>query len=168
MIRLFAAMTKEGIIAINDELPCMLKDDLKFFRDQTLNRTVVMGRNTFKAMGKALPYRQNLVLTREPTQRDHDEHPEVFFLTPELLEHFDNFDVIGGAEIYRLFLQKRLVDEMYLTVMDLDVTEGVLTRFPLDAVHYDFDVLNPEIIANHLKDERNDAPFTIYKFSKRK
>ncbi len=165
MIRLIAAMTTDGIIAVNGDLPCVLKDDLKFFQRTTHGRTVVMGRKTYDTLGKALPNRHNLVLTRDAWTRQGEK--DVLYLNTQMMKVFDDYDVIGGAEIYRWSLENDLVDELILTIVDYDVPEGVITRFPMECLR-NFDLFKSETLYNHPHiDERNDAPFSIYKFKRK-
>jgi dihydrofolate reductase len=60
------AMTPEHIIGKGGDLPWNLPDDLKFFKEHTSGHPIVMGRKTFDSIGRPLPKRQNIVLTRDP------------------------------------------------------------------------------------------------------
>lgn len=65
-ISLIAAMSLQGVIGKDNQLPWHYPEDLKYFRAKTLGHTVVMGRNTFLSLGKPLPKRRNIVLTSNP------------------------------------------------------------------------------------------------------
>ncbi|MCH2062100.1 MAG: dihydrofolate reductase [Roseibacillus sp.] len=99
------AMTPERIIGRDNKLPWHFPEDLRFFKRTTSGHPVVMGRKTFDSIGRALPNRQNIVLTR-----DHSwsaEGVEVIHSPDELgslrLQSPSVF-IMGGAEIYALFL----------------------------------------------------------------
>jgi len=101
------AMTPERVIGKDNDLPWRLPEDLKMFKRTTSGHPVVMGRKTWDSLGKfkPLPGRQNIVITRDPNWLE--EGAEVIYAVDELksleLEN-EHVYVIGGAEIYKLFL----------------------------------------------------------------
>lgn len=107
-ISLIAAMDANGVIGAEGGMPWHLPDDLRWFKQNTRHKPIVMGRRTFESIGRALPQRRNLVLTRRP---DFDGHDDV-----EIIGNFDTavarvaatdaaeLMVIGGAQIYALAL----------------------------------------------------------------
>ena len=96
------AMSENHVIGMNGRLPWHLPNDLKRFRALTINENVVMGRKTFASIGKALPMRHNLVLTRDANFSA--ENVEVVGSKEEVLRRdLARIFVIGGEEIYRLF-----------------------------------------------------------------
>ena len=121
------AMTPERIIGRDGDLPWHFSEDLKFFKRTTSGHPVVMGRKTYDSIGKPLPKRQNIVLTRD--ERWTAEGVEVIH-SPDDLTSLDLQDphvfIIGGAQIYALFLP--LLDELLLTWV-YEPHEGD-TRFP--------------------------------------
>ena len=95
------AMADNGVIGRGQGLPWHLPDDLRRFKTLTIGHTVLMGRRTFETIGRALPGRRNLVLTRDPLWRAPGCEP---FTTVEAA--FDAAEgerlfVIGGAAVYR-------------------------------------------------------------------
>ncbi|MFZ4461850.1 MAG: dihydrofolate reductase [Patescibacteria group bacterium] len=114
------------LILAHDESRCLGKDgglawsnseDLKHFKESTKGHTVIMGRKTFDSIGKALPDRRNIVLSRNS---DSIKGAEVFDSIESILASFENTDmgrvfVIGGAEIYRQFLERDLADELWIS-----------------------------------------------------
>lgn len=72
-----AAMSENRVIGAANKIPWHYPEDFKWFKKMTLGSTVVMGRKTFESLGKPLPNRKNLILTRHPRQLIH-QHPEVF------------------------------------------------------------------------------------------
>lgn len=124
-------------IGKDNQIPWYLPNDLKWFKKTTINHHVLMGRKNFEAMGKPLPKRTNIVLTRNP-----------FFLATgclvvhsleeglELAESHgvDELFIIGGEQIYRAFIP--YYDKLYLTEIDIDIP-GADTFFPeIDLADY--------------------------------
>lgn len=114
MLALVVAAAENGLIGRDNQLPWHLPADLKHFKTITLGKPVIMGRKTFASIGKPLPGRRNLVLTRDArfaadgveTVRSLEEALERTADAPEVM-------VIGGAEIFRLALP--LAQRIYLT-----------------------------------------------------
>ena len=136
------AMTPEHIIGKGGELPWNLPDDLKFFKGHTSGHPIVMGRKTFDSIGRPLPKRQNIVLTRDPKW----SHNGVEMIqNPEDLAKLKLIDqrvfVIGGEQIYRFFLP--ILDEIIITHV-ADSYEGD-TYFP----QYSHLFPNSDIILEH-------------------
>lgn len=118
MINIIVAMDKNGLIGRSGSLPWHLPSDLRFFRDTTLGQIVVMGSKTYASLGKPLPNRINMVLSRNngcTMQRVLD-----------LAEGNDIF-VIGGANVYEQFMP--IADRLIITHIDAEF-EGD-TYFPL-------------------------------------
>jgi dihydrofolate reductase len=121
-ISLVVAAARNGVIGSNGKMPWHLPADLKHFKNVTWGLPIVMGRKTFESLGKPLPGRQNIVITRQP-----DFHPEGVFIaaSPEqaLLvarsAEAKEVCIIGGGEIYNLFLP--MADRLYLTRVQADV-----------------------------------------------
>ncbi|RYG73567.1 dihydrofolate reductase [Lentibacillus lipolyticus] len=119
MISLLVAMDRNRVIGYQNDLPWHLPNDLKFFKQKTTGSTIFMGRKTFEAIGKPLPNRENMVITRKQTgfpegieavhhigavlDRNHERPEEEIF-------------VIGGADIFRQLLP--YADRMYITLID--------------------------------------------------
>lgn len=99
------AMTHERVIGKGGDLPWHLPEDLKFFKRTTLNHPIIMGRKTYESIGRPLPKRQNIVLTRDANWSAEGvkviNHPKEIF--SQELERSRVF-VIGGAEIYKAYL----------------------------------------------------------------
>lgn len=125
-----AAVAKNGVIGKGSELPWTIPEDMKFFRDSTRGQIVVMGRKTYESLGKALPKRENGVVTRNADLVLPDAI--VFGSLAEAIQHYrgqaqlqtlDLF-VIGGAEIYAL--ARPMLDELWLTEIDSEVQGDIL------------------------------------------
>lgn len=98
------AMTADRVIGKDGTLPWHLPEDLKFFKRTTSGHPIVMGRKTYESIGRPLPKRRNIVLTRD--KEWSAEGVEVIH-APEQLPDLPGLDgrvfIIGGAEIYRAF-----------------------------------------------------------------
>ncbi len=122
-VAMIAAMGRNHVIGTDGGLPWRLPRDLKQFRTLTTGKPVVMGRKTYESIGRPLPNRANIVLTRQTdfaaegvlVVRTVDEALEVARREAARLGA-DEVCVIGGGEIYRAFLP--LTDRLYLTVVE--------------------------------------------------
>ncbi len=126
-LTLVAAMARNGVIGDSGAMPWHLPADLKHFKAVTLGHPVLMGRKTFEAIGRPLPERLNVVISRSQS-----ELPAGVVLTESLEAGIkacagaDRIMIIGGGEVYRQTL--RLATRLELTLIDA-VLEGD-TRFP--------------------------------------
>ena len=141
MIIAIVAVAKNLAIGKDGKLPWHYPADLKFFKDTTTGNAVVMGANTFEAIGKALPNRLNVVLSR----RRRIDSPDVMQLASfeevvELSKYLNrDIYIIGGAKTYEAFadvIDKWLVTEVPIDVPDADVfmPGDFLDDFEVDAM----------------------------------
>ena len=119
IISLIAAMDKNRVIGKNNTLPWSMPADLKRFREITKGKPVIMGRKTFESIGRPLPDRLNIVMTRDKNYRAKGcvmvhSVEEAIAAAGDAAEIM----VIGGAEIFGQFLP--LADKMYLTIIDAE------------------------------------------------
>jgi len=105
-VSLIAAVAQNGVIGRNNDLPWSIKDDMRFFVQKTKGHAVIAGRKNFDAMGKALPERENYVVSRSPSPIVGARAVESVEAALELAEAAGETEafVIGGAEIYALAL----------------------------------------------------------------
>lgn len=117
---LIAAMGENRVIGVDNQLPWRLPGDLKYFKARTLGKPVVMGRKTWDSLGRPLPGRLNLVVSRQAGLQL--EGAEVFASLPEALQRaqswaqeqgVDEVMLIGGAQLYEQALP--LAERLYLT-----------------------------------------------------
>ncbi|MGJ1268476.1 dihydrofolate reductase [Sphingobacterium spiritivorum] len=159
-ITLIVAAAENNVIGKDNQMPWHLPNDFKYFKKNTLEHSVIMGRKTFEAIGKALPDRRNIVISRN--QDFH--HPDVDTansLQEAILYCRDEREVfvIGGANIYEQtlpFAHKVLLTRVHTTI------EG-------DAV---FPVLNPEEWAleseeKHFADDKHAFDYTFQIFNRK-
>ena len=121
-INVIVAMTKRRIIGKDGTLPWHLSEDLKLFKAHTTGNIVIMGRKTFDSIGRPLPNRRNLVVSRSIHENEKVAGVEYF---PDL-EHALNaaqdgsgkIFIIGGASIYQQMIEK--ADRLYISLVDGD------------------------------------------------
>lgn len=132
MFKLISALSENGVIGSNNGIPWKIPEDLRRFKQLTTNSVVVMGRKTYESLPiKPLPNRLNVVLTRQKDYLTSSEGVIVVNSLQQLLEPRWNEDlwVIGGEQVYKLFLENGLVNALYLTRVH-HFFEGD-ARFPL-------------------------------------
>ena len=120
-IALVVAVARNGVIGAGGRLPWRLADDLQFFRRVTMGKPIVMGRKTFDSIGRPLPGRLNIVVTRDVDWRREGalSAPDLDAAIALARRHAPDAEeicVIGGAEIYRQAAP--LADRIYLTRVD--------------------------------------------------
>ncbi len=125
-IVLIAALAKNGVIGKDGALPWHLPDDLKHFKALTLGKPIVMGRKTYASVGRPLPKRRNVVLSRTSGPIEGVELVRSLDEALALLRDEPEVCVIGGGEIYAAFLP--LATRLELTHVEADV-EGD-AKFP--------------------------------------
>lgn len=115
MISFLWAEDENGLIGKNNELPWRLPADLKYFKETTMGHPIIMGRKTYESIGKPLPGRTNIILTRDKNFRAKD--CLIFYSKEELLDWVHNYNsevfVTGGSEIYKLLLND--ATKLYVT-----------------------------------------------------
>lgn len=161
-ISLILAMDELRGIGINNKLPWRLPADLAFFKKTTLGHTILMGRKTYESIGRPLPGRQNVVLTRDASFVA--EGCEVVHSAEEVAAAYgragskaaEELFVIGGAEVYDLMLPQ--ADRMYIT--------EIAHRFEADAFFPEVDRGQWRVVSREkgIRDEKNpyDFEFVIY------
>ncbi len=153
-LSIVVACSKNRVIGKDNQLPWRLPDDLRRFKAITAGYPVIMGRKTFESIGKPLPQRENIVITRQKDFRPAGVQvagslEEAIELCGSASEVF----IIGGAEIYRLALSR--TDRIYLTSVESEI-EGD-AYFP-DWSGEGFVPISEE---KHAADERHALPFSF-------
>lgn len=159
-LSLIVAMAENRCIGIENRLPWHLPEDLKFFKKTTLGKPIIMGRKTFDSIGKPLPGRTNIVVTRNEAWQ-HEAVKVVNTLEAAIKEArhvceengIDEAVIIGGEQIYHLALD--YVNCLYITRIKA-VVEG-------DAFFPEFDQSKWRIAdkIEHFSDERNPYDYTV-------
>ena len=156
MISLIVAASENGVIGRDGDLPWRQSDDLRRFKAVTMGKPIVMGRKTWESIGRPLPGRQNIVVSRQPGLEI--EGVDVVASPAGAIDvaaGASEIMIIGGSEIYTLFLP--LADRVYLTRVHADV-EGD-ARFP--ELDDDWQLVSVE---RHAADDNNDhdMSFRVY------
>lgn len=120
MISLLVAMDKNQVIGLNGDMPWHLPNDLKYFKEKTMNNTIIMGRKTFESLGRVLPNRHHVVVTRNRNITLPKE-VDVIYDTKEIFELNKNnlgkeTFVIGGGKVFEQILPN--ADRLYITLID--------------------------------------------------
>jgi len=154
IISMIAAMDNNRAIGIENRLPWHLSADLQHFKKLTLNKPILMGRNTYESIGKPLPGRLNIVVTRDQTyQAAGCTIAHSFEDAVRKAGDVDELMIIGGASFYQQTLKH--ADRLYLTFVDTEVTG--------DAFFPDWDTHSWQELSreNHQKDEKNNYNYSF-------
>lgn len=124
-INLIVAKSSNNVIGSNNELLWKIPNDLKYFKKVTTNSVVIMGRKTFESIGKILPNRLNIIISKQSGDLKEiykgcknclffDNFNDMFlFINDQDL--YKNIFVIGGGEIYKYFIENNLINKFYIT-----------------------------------------------------
>ncbi|GIL16626.1 MAG: dihydrofolate reductase [Oligoflexia bacterium] len=160
-----AAMSRNRVIGKENKLPWHLPEDLKYFKEKTKGKIMIMGRKTFDSIGqRPLPGRLHIVITRNPDYKSKDDLVKIvssleqaIALAKTLIGHPypDEVFVVGGAEIYKQALP--LLNRLYLTVIEKDY-EG-------DAFFPEFEQFNYKLVS---KDSHTgEIPYSFQIFERK-
>lgn len=154
MISLIVAASTNNVIGVQGELPWRLSSDLKRFKGLTMGKPIVMGRLTFESIGRPLPGRQNIVITRQADYRA-DGCDVVHSIDKAVAAAGDAEEImiIGGGHIYQQFLP--LAERIYLTRVRVKIDGDV---FLPDFDSSDWRETSRE---EYAADEVNDYDFTV-------
>jgi len=152
------AISENHVIGKDNKLLWYLPNDLKHFKEITTGHTVIMGRKTYESVGKPLPRRRNIIITRQAITIDGCEVVNSIEAALALCRDEDEVFIVGGAEIYKQSMH--LTDRIYLTI-----------------VHKDFegDSFFPEIKKtewkevfreDHKPDEKNLIPYSFITYER--
>ena len=126
-VSVIAALAKNRVIGIGNRLPWRLPEEIAYFKARTLGHPILMGRKTFESLGRPLPGRTNIVITRNTAYKPEgclvaDSIPAALALCRDADEVF----FIGGADLYAQAMP--IADRLYLTEVDVEVDGDA--RFP--------------------------------------
>lgn len=160
---LIAAVANNNVIGANNKLLWHMKADLKRFKETTMGHTLIMGRKTFESIGKALPGRNTIVISR-----NKDYKAEGCTVVPDLKEALcqakDGNDVFvaGGGEIYRQVINLHYSKRIYLT--------RIFANFEGDSFFPDINPEQWEMIEreDYQPDEKNPYPYAFITYKRRK
>jgi len=135
MFSIIVAIGNNNEIGKNNKLLWHIPEDLKKFKEITQGKTVVMGRNTFESIGKPLPNRHNIVLSKNSKlfSNNCNEKLEIYDDFSKIVKKYRNSDeevfIIGGAQIYKKALESGIVEKLYISHIDFSDNEAD-TYFP--------------------------------------
>ena len=157
MLSIIVAKSKNNVIGKNNKLIWHIPDDLKRFKTLTTGHTIIMGRKTFESIGRVLPNRIHIVLTRDKNYKINNENVQVVTNISEIDKFIndknENF-VIGGESIYKTLIDK--CQKLYITQINQD---------------FDGDAYFPEIndnkfkIIEQIKGPKDENNFDYYYFT---
>lgn len=162
MLSHIVAAAKNGVIGVNNGLPWSIPEDMKFFKDTTKGKSLIMGRKTFESVGHPLPHRLNVVITRQQGYQPAGAvvvptlSAAIEYCKTQTDKYGDEIFIIGGGEIFKESMA--IVDRIYLT-----------------RIHQDFvgDIYYPEIDTNTFElvrqnDRSEPIPFSFLTFERRR
>ena len=162
ILSFIAAIDEHNAIGKGNQLPWHLPEDLKFFKRTTLGKPVLMGRKSYESLGKPLPGRLNIVISKQGVQL-----PEGVLLYNDLQSALDRLQqepvdegfIIGGGQIFTLAMG--LVDKMYLTRVHTTI-DGADAFFPeIDHTHWK--MIHEEA---HHADEKHKYDYTFQQYER--
>lgn len=157
-MKIIVAVSENGVIGYKGKMPWHLPKDLQYFKKITLHHTVIMGRNTFESIGKPLPNRKNIVLTRSLTVITGVWIAKNWMEVLEMVEDKSEVFIIGGQQIFEQALELGLIQTIYRTLIH--------HSFDGDTFFREIDNNYWELISEEFspKDEKNiyDMTFQIW------
>ena len=123
MFSIIVAIGKNREIGKENKLLWHIPEDLKNFKKITTDKTVIMGRKTFESIGKPLPKRKNIILSKNGEKElSKEKGIEIYQNLEKLINDYKDSEeeifIIGGEQIYKEFLQKELISRMYISYVD--------------------------------------------------
>jgi len=152
-ITIVVAIASNYAIGKNNQLLWHLPKDLKHFKDVTSGGTVIMGRKTFDSVGRPLPKRRNIVITRKPVSIEGCEVVSSIDAAIALCKTEEEVFIVGGAEIYRQTMP--MVNRIYLTIVHHSFDAD--TFFP-EIDYKEWKELERE---DHETDEKHQFPYSF-------
>jgi dihydrofolate reductase len=157
------AVARNDVIGVNNDLPWEIPEDMKFFREKTKNRALIMGRKTFESVGHPLPNRLSVIVTR---QKDYAPTGGNVVVVPDIasaIEHCrhvtakygDEIFIIGGGDIFKQTMD--IVDIIYLTRIHRD--------YPGDVVYPKVDLEKFDLIEQ--RDRSEPVPFSFLTYMRK-
>jgi len=120
------AISENGIIGNGNELPWKLSSDLQYFKQLTLRKTIIMGRKTWDCLGRPLPKRRSIVVSKNPDfTLSNAEVATSLEKALEICKNEEEVFIIGGAQILKEAFEKGLVEEVRQTLVHADVEGDV-------------------------------------------
>ena len=158
-VTFIVAAAENNAIGKGNQMPWHLPNDFKYFKAKTMDHSIIMGRKTFESIGKPLPGRRNIIISRQPTLNieDVDVANSLQDVNKYCRDEREIF-IIGGAEIFNQAMP--MADEILLTRVHTNI-EGADAFFP-ELLESDWELISQE---KHNKDDKHqyDYTFEVYK-----
>ena len=162
IISSLVAMNSNKLIGVNNDLPWKLKDDLEHFKNYSLNKPIIMGRNTFDSIGRPLPNRVNIIVSSQLKEIKGCHICKSLDEAIELGKTHTNDEIIliGGSRIFQEGMQK--INKLVISWVDADHLKG-------DVFFPEFDIGGwLEVSNDHYKQcDRNEFSFVIKEYIKK-
>lgn len=158
-INLIVAAAENNVIGDKNKMLWHLPNDLKFFKNKTMGHSVLMGRKTFDSLGKPLPERRNIIITRDKDYRHEDV--DIANSVEEAISYCRDereIFIIGGGQIYKTALP--LANRIYMTRVHTKIDGS--TTFP----ELDTAVWRKVSVEKHSKDDRHPYDYTFEVYDK--
>jgi len=160
IISSIVAVSNNLVIGIDNDLPWHMPADLKFFKDTTKGHFVLMGRKSFDSIGRPLPGRTNIIVTRQ--KNFYHSGITITHSIPDGIMAAQKAGakelfILGGSNVY--FQTKDLWDQLYITNIDVNIDNGTAT-FP----ELDYSKWNKVMEDFHEADEKNPFDYTFCKY----
>ena len=160
IISLIAALDKNRLIGADNGMPWHLPADFKHFKEITMGKPVIMGRKTFESIGRPLPGRQNIVISRKGFSADGVTSADSIDTALQLVSNVEEVMIIGGANIYQQMIDK--ADRLYLTHVDAECEgDAWFPEYKKD----DWNIINELFVK---MDEKNNFDFNIISYERKK
>jgi len=162
-VTVIVARSRNGVIGKDNDLPWHLPADLKYFKQVTMGHHILMGRKTWESIGRALPGRTSIVITRDVNYKA--EGAAIAHSLAEAIEKARQGGdteafIIGGAEIITQAVKQGLADHLHLTEIQADVDGDIFLEAPNPG-------LWKELSREHYKaDEKNNMDFDFVEYTK--
>ena len=153
IVTIVVAISENYAIGKNNQLLWHMPADLRHFKNITTGHTVIMGRKTYDSVGKPLPNRRNIIITRQDIEIEGCEVVKSVEDALALCANDEEVFIVGGAEIYKLAMNK--TDRIYLTIIH--------HSFDADTLFPEIDYLEWRETAreDHQPDEKNKFPYSF-------
>ena len=160
-VTFIVAAAENNAIGKGNQMPWHLPNDFKYFKAKTMDHSIIMGRKTFESIGKPLPGRRNIIISRQPTLNIEDVDvanslQDVINYCRDEREIF----IIGGAEIFNQAMP--MADEILLTRVHTNI-EGADAFFP-ELPESDWELISQE---KHNKDDKHQYDYTFEEYKRK-
>jgi dihydrofolate reductase len=156
------AVSQNDVIGVNNDLPWEIPEDMKFFRDKTKGKSLIMGRKTWESVGHPLPNRLSVIVTRQKDYKAEGAHvvpsidAAIEYCKGQVSKYGNEIFIIGGGEIFKDTMD--IVDVIYLT--------RIHKEFAGDIKYPNVDMKKFELIEQ--RDRQEPVPFSFMTYARRK